>query len=215
MKPVVYLKSTQCPYSSLMIILLVTLLSLLFACTDEYVLQAHLTEVNDKKETRTDEMDKEYFIRSIYIHYRAINKSNDSIFIPMGYPYDSPVTVSIKSKDSLKISRFYDDCSRFNGYCGNCRHNYFAPGDSISIELWFHIFPQDSTGSEWLQKVSTKELMSKLEFKMVKPTNVKDADMIPNIVFHNDTDDICINPIIRPKKQIVTETDSDDRGTGE
>ena len=119
-------------------LLLATLLPLLFACTDEYVLQAHLTEVNDKKETRTDEMDKEYFIRSISIHYRAINKSNDSIFIPIGYPYDSPVTVSIKSKDSLKISEFFrDDCSRFNGYRAHDRHNYFAPGDSISINFWF------------------------------------------------------------------------------
>ena len=114
-------------------LLLATLLPLLFACSDEYVLHANLTTVDDKKEIRTDEMDNDYYIRSIYVHYRAINKSNDSIFIPIGYPYDSPVTVNIK-RDSLKISEFFRDyCMRFNGYRGHYRRNYFAPGDSISI----------------------------------------------------------------------------------
>ena len=184
-------------------LLLATLLPLLFACSDEYVLHANLTTVDDKKEIRTDEMDNDYYIRSIYVHYRAINKSNDSIFIPIGYPYDSPVTVNIK-RDSLKISEFFRDyCMRFNGYRGHYRRNYFAPGDSISIELWFHVSPQDSTGSEWLQKVSTKELISKLELKMVRPTNVEDANRIPNIIFHNDTVDICINPIIRVRKDTI------------
>lgn len=184
-------------------LLLATLLPLLFACSDEYVLHANLTTVDDKKEIRTDEMDNDYFIRSILTHHLVINKSNDSIFIPIGYPYDSPITVGIKSRHSLKISRFHDVCSRFNGYRSNCRYNYFAPGDSISIELWFHVSPQDSTGSEWLQKVSTKELMSKLEIKMNKPTEGKDIDRIPDIIFHNDTVDILINPIIRVRKDTI------------
>ena len=184
-------------------LLLATLLPLLFACSDEYVLHANLTTVDDKKEIRTDEMDNDYYIRSIYVHYRAINKSNDSIFIPIGYPYDSPVTVNIK-RDSLKISEFFRDyCMRFNGYRGHYRRNYFAPGDSISIELWFHVSPQDSTGSEWLQNVSTKELVSKLEIKMNKPTEGKDIDRIPDIIFHNDTVDILINPIIRVRKDTI------------
>lgn len=184
-------------------LLLATLLPLLFACSDEYVLHANLTTVDDKKEIRTDEMDNDYYIRSIYVHYRAINKSNDSIFIPIGYPYDSPVTVNIK-RDSLKISEFFRDyCMRFNGYRGHYRRNYFAPGDSISIIFWFHVSPQDSTGSEWLQKVSTKELISKLELKMVRPTNVEDANRIPDIIFHNDTVDILINPIIRVRKDTI------------
>ena len=184
-------------------LLLATLLPLLFACSDEYVLHANLTTVDDKKEIRTDEMDNDYYIRSIYVHYRAINKSNDSIFIPIGYPYDSPVTVNIK-RDSLKISEFFGDyCMRFNGYRGHYRRNYFAPGDSISIIFWFHVSPQDSTGSEWLQKVSTKELISKLELKMVRPTNVEDANRIPDIIFHNDTVDILINPIIRVRKDTI------------
>ena len=149
-------------------LIIAILVFLLFACSDEYVLHANLTEVSDKIKVRTDEMDNDYFIRSILTHHLVINKSNDSIFIPIGYPYDSPITVGIKSRHSLKISRFHDVCSRFNGYRSNCRYNYFAPGDSISIELWFHVSPQDSTGSEWLQNVSTKELVSKLEIKMNK-----------------------------------------------
>lgn len=192
-------------------LLLATLLPLLFACSDEYVLHANLTTVDDKKEIRTDEMDNDYFIRSILTHHLVINKSNDSIFIPIGYPYDSPITVGIKSRHSLKISRFHDVCSRFNGYRGHYRRNYFAPGDSISIELWFHVSPQDSTGSEWLQNVSTKELVSKLEIKMNKPTEGKDIDRIPDIIFHNDTIDICINPMIIPKNA-TTEGDRDKYG---
>jgi len=184
-------------------LIIAILVFLLFACSDEYVLHANLTTVDDKKEIRTDEMDNDYYIRSIYVHYRAINKSNDSIFIPIGYPYDSPVTVNIK-RDSLKISEFFGDyCMRFNGYRGHYRRNYFAPGDSISIIFWFHVSPQDSTGSEWLQKVSTKELISKLELKMVRPTNVEDANRIPDIIFHNDTVDILINPIIRVRKDTI------------
>lgn len=69
-------------------LIIVTLVPLLFACNDKYVLQANLCMVGDNKEIRRDEMDNVFNIRCLSIHYLAINKSNDSIFIPIGYPYE-------------------------------------------------------------------------------------------------------------------------------
>lgn len=192
-----------------------TLLSLLLACTNDDVLHANLTMVNDKKEMRKDEMGNDVDIRSISVHYLAINKSNDSIFIPIGYPYENSVTVNIKSKESLKISKFYrEDCMQFNGYRGHYRPNYFATGDSISILFLFHIYPINSNDSEWLRNVSTKELMSKIELKMGKPTKGKDIDKIPNIIFINDTNDICINPVLKTRKNGL-ENSKDRRDSGD
>ena len=36
---------------------------------------------------------------------------------------------------------------------------------------------------------------------MVKPTKGKDLDKIPNIIFNNDTSNICINPTIGGTKK--------------
>ncbi len=76
---------------------------------------------------------------------------------------------------------------------------YFAPGEKFLISFRLQIYPKNGNDNEWLEKASTKELMSKLELKLVIPSQVKDADKIPDIVFHNDTDDICINPMIKPR----------------
>lgn len=69
------------------------------------------------------------------------------------------------------------------------------------IKFYFSIRPKNGNDNEWLEKASTKELMSKLELNLVIPAEIKDADKIPDIVFHNDTDDICINPVIKPKNR--------------
>ncbi len=46
-------------------LIIAILVFLLFACSDEYVLHANLTEVSDKIKVRTDEMDNDYFIRTL------------------------------------------------------------------------------------------------------------------------------------------------------
>lgn len=171
-----------------------TLISLIFACTDEHVLHANLRMVSDRHEIRTDEMNNHINIRSIYVYYLAINNSKDSIHIPIGYPYDNSVTVNIKSRESLKTTIYRERCNKFNGHVGQ---QYFASGDSILISFLFHIYPRNSIDSEWLWNVSTKELTSTLELKMVRPTNVEDAERNPNVIFNNDTNDICINPVIK------------------
>lgn len=173
-------------------LIIVTLVPLLFACNDKYVLQANLCMVGDNKEIRRDEMDNVFNIRCLSIHYLAINTSNDSIFIPIGYPYEKTVIANIESRDLFYQPYQLYRCNKFNGSA----QQYFAPGDSISITFLFAIYPKNSTDSEWLRNVSTKELMSKMELKLVKPTNGKNIDKIPNIIFNNDTNDICINPVI-------------------
>ena len=44
-------------------LIIVTLVPLLFACNDKYVLQANLCMVGDNKEIRRDEMDNVFNIR--------------------------------------------------------------------------------------------------------------------------------------------------------
>ena len=177
-------------------LIIATLISLLFACTDEYVLHANLRMVGDRNEIRMDEIDNDINIRSMYVYYLAINKSKDSIYIPIGYPYENSITVKIISRDSLGISYFRQRCTKFNGRVGQ---QLFASGDSILISFCFHIYPENSNDSEWLRNVSTKELMSKMELKMVKPAKLEDTDRIPNIIFNNDTNNICINPVIKAR----------------
>lgn len=177
-------------------LIIVTFISLLFGCADDGVLHANLRMVNDEIEIRTDEMDNYINVRSIHVYYLAINKSNDSIFIPIGYPYENSVTLDIMSRDSLETLYLGEKCTKFNGRVGQ---QLFASGDSILISSWFLIYPRNSNASEWLQKVSTKELMSKMELKMVKPTKEKGAYKIPSIIFNNDTNDICINPVLKTR----------------
>ena len=95
------------------------------------------------------------------------------------------------SRDSLKASNFWETCKIINNAYGK---HLFAPGDIFEIKIWFNLSSGNSNYSEWLQKVSTKELMS---------TEGKDIDRIPDIIFHNDTVDILINPIIRVRKDTI------------
>lgn len=180
-------------------LIIVIFISFLFGCTDDDVLHANLRMVNDEIEIRTDEMDNYINVRSIHVYYLAINKSNDSIFIPIGYPYENQVTIDILSRNSLETLYLGEKCTKFNGCVGQ---QLFASGDSILISSWFLIYPRNSNDSEWLRKVSTKELMSKMELKMVKSTEGKDTGKIPNIIFNNDTNDICINPVLKARKNL-------------
>ena len=181
-------------------LIIATLVFLLFGCTNEYVLHANLRSVNDRKEIRTDEMDNDIKIRSISVFYLAINKCNDSIFIPIGDPYDNSITINVMTRDSLKVSYFGESCKMLNR---TYDHHLFAPGDTIVMKFRFHVYPGNSNDNEWLQKVSTKELVSKLEINMNKPMQGKNTDRIPDIIFNNDTNDILINPIIRVNKDTI------------
>lgn len=180
-------------------LLLVTLLSLLFGCTNEYVLQANLSLVNDKLMIKTDEMGNNFNTRIISVDYLAINKSNDSIFIPIGDSYENSIIVKIKSRDSLRTTFLRTRCCSFHR--NDWEQYIFAPEDSIINFLFdFQIYSENSNDNEWLQKVSTKELVSKLEINMNKPMQGKNTDRIPDIIFNNDTNGILINPIIRVNK---------------
>jgi len=176
--------------------IIAALLPLLFGCTDKFVLHANLRSVTDRKEIREDDMGNDINIRSLYVCYNVTNNSNDSIFIPIGYPYEDALAISIKSRDSLKTFLFLERCNKFKPLF---LQQYFAPGEKFLISFRLQIYPKNGNDNEWLEKASTKELMSKLELKLVIPSQVKDADKIPDIVFHNDTDDICINPMIKPR----------------
>ena len=83
-------------------LIIAILVFLLFGCTNEYVLQANLSLVNDKLMIKTDEMGNNFNTRIISVDYLAINKSNDSIFIPIGDSYENSIIVKIKSRDSLR-----------------------------------------------------------------------------------------------------------------
>ena len=181
-------------------LLIAILVFLLFACSERYVLHANLRWVHDEKLTLSDEMNNKTYKRVLILHYFSTNTSNDSIFIPIGDPYENSITVNVMSRDSLKASNFWETCKIINNAYGK---HLFAPGDIFEIKIWFNLSSGNSNYSEWLQKVSTKELMSKLEIKMNKPTEGKDIDRIPDIIFHNDTVDILINPIIRVRKDTI------------
>ena len=58
---------------------------------------------------------------------------------------------------------------------------------------------QNSHDSEWLQNISTKDLLTKINISMVKPTKGKDASKVPDIIFNNDTNDIVVNPVMTIK----------------
>lgn len=172
---------------------------LLFACTDEYVLNANLSMVEDEIESRIDEISKDtFYARRVSIHYFAINKSRDSIFIPIGYPYKNPVRASIESRDSLKASFYLEHCNILNKKDRHkkAEQQSFAVGDTISIAFYLYVCSKNRMDSEWLEKTSTIDLISKIHLDMVKPTNVKNANRIPDIIFNNDTNNICVNPVI-------------------
>ena len=177
-------------------IIIAALIPLLVGCTNKHVLHANLRDVSDRKEIREDDMGNDINIRCLHVYYNVTNNSNDSIFIPIGYPYEDALAISIKSRDSLKTFLFLERCNKFKPLF---LQQYFAPGEKFLISFRLQIYPKNGNDNEWLEKASTKELMSKLELKLVIPSQVKDADKIPDIVFHNDTDGICINPMIKPR----------------
>ena len=177
-------------------IIIAALIPLLVGCTEKSILHANLRSVTDRKEIREDDMGNDINIRSLYVCYNVTNNSNDSIFIPIGYPYEDALAMSIKSRDSLKTFLFLERCNKFKP---SVLQQNFAPGERFLISFRLQIYPKNGNDKEWLEKASTKELMSKLDIKLVIPAEIKDADKIPDIVFNNDTDDICINPVIKAR----------------
>lgn len=192
-------------------LIIAALIPLLVGCTEKYVLHANLKMVTDKTIMRQDGKDSFTNIRLLSVIYLATNNSNDSIFIPIGSPYLAPVAFNVKSRDSMETSLILGSTVKnrpikvytSNGKASLSKYvkQHYAPRDSFFITFYFSIRPKNGNDSEWLEKVPTKELMSKLELKLVIPAEIKDADKIPDIIFHNDTDDICINPIIKPKNR--------------
>ena len=172
-------------------LLLFSLTLLLFACNNEYVMQANLIEIHDETMRWNDPpADYPLLRRSIRMTYRAINESNDSIFIPIGYPYDDILTANIESRKSPEISTNGEECYKRKGG----REPYFASGDTIFISLHLLIDAKTKIDSVWMKKIPIKKIVSKINVRMSKPTIEKDAEKIPTIIFNNDTNGICINP---------------------
>ena len=93
--------------------IIAALLPFLFGCTDIFVVHANLRSVTDRKEIREDDMGNYINIRCLHVYYNVTNNSNDSIFIPIGYPYEDALAISIKSRDSLKTFLFLERCNKF------------------------------------------------------------------------------------------------------
>lgn len=172
-------------------LLLFSLAFLLFACTNEYVMQANLIEIHDET-IRWDDAPSDYPLlrRCIDLTYRATNESSDSIFIPIGYQYDNILTANIESRKSLEISPNGEDCYKNKGGRGP----YFASGDTFFISFHMIIDAKNKNDSVWIKKIPIKKIVSKINVRMSKPTIEKDAEKIPTIIFNNDTNGICINP---------------------
>ena len=73
-------------------IIIAALIPLLVGCTNKHVLHANLRSVTDRKEIREDDMGNDINIRCLHVYYNVTNNSNDSIFIPIGYPYSSNIS---------------------------------------------------------------------------------------------------------------------------
>ena len=178
--------------------LFIIILPIIFvACKNEYILYANLGIASEQTFKRIYKTDKDSIhsksiTRRLSMYYFAENESNDTILIPIGYPLNNPLISNIESHDSLKMSFYFEGCSKRKGSI----RNYFAPGDSITLSFDLYIDATNNNEYEWLEKISIKELISKLQINMVKPTKGKDLDKIPNIIFNNDTSNICINPTI-------------------
>lgn len=198
-------------------ILFALLFLLLLSCTNkttEYVLQANLVIVDDRdyakykynKQKSKNSLDT----RCLCLHYTAVNESNESIFVPIEHPVSNVLTVKIDSNNSMKIQLYSaNGCYKKNDHGDDTRH--YAPGDTIEIPLILNIASQNNTDKEWLQTTPTKELVSKIQIKMTKPTKGKNIDMIPDVVFNNDTSNININPVFvfkNNKAIVVYDNDS-------
>jgi len=180
---------------------------LLLACKNESVLNANIQDyVGDRIEKRIygmsgDTASNEFTVRLINLGYYAVNKSRDSIFIPIGYPYRNHLIANIASRDSLETSFLLEHCKDFNKRkrWASPEQHYFAYGDTITFSFLLSIHSQNSHDSEWLQNISTKDLLTKINISMVKPTKGKDASKVPDIIFNNDTNDIVVNPVMTIK----------------
>ena len=192
-------------------ILYIPLIFLLFACTNEYIMQANLGIVSDndfaklnfhkrKNGINSDSIFSNFNVRRLRMIYYVVNEFSDSVFIPIGYPLTPPLVANIDYHDSLETSIWTPGIAR---YC--------APQDTVYFYINIDIESKNAIGREWLQKTSTKELVSKIHLEMTKPTKEKDVDRIPYINFNNDTSYFNINPVFvfkNNKAIVVYDNDS-------
>ena len=192
-------------------ILYIPLIFLLYACTNEYVMQANLGIVSDKDFAKlnfhkrknginNDSIFSNFNVRRLRMIYYVVNEFSDSVFIPIGYPLTPPLVANIDYHDSLETSIW---TSRIARYC--------APQDTVYFYINIDIESKNAIDKEWQQTTPTKELVSKIHIKMTKPTKGKNIDMIPDVVFNNDTNNININPVFvfkNNKAIVVYDNDS-------
>lgn len=184
-------------------IIVLILSFLLIACKKEYILDAHLACVFDKSfdvvstDTFSQKDTYEFTCRQLQLIYRATNESVDSILIPIGVKYNNPLSAHLQYRDSLVALPIYSE-----SYYSKSKSNICASGDTISIRFNVNI-SFDKSKEEWLQNISTKELLTKINTSMDldSTSTVKTNCIIPQIVFYNDTNNISINPPLRIVKK--------------
>lgn len=168
---------------------------LVASCTSNYTLRADLGIVSD--ENRIDK-------RLLSMHYHAVNDSQDSIFIPIGYEYDNLLKAEIVLSDSFDTYIWHSNSFKYKGR----KTHKFAPGDTIWITSRLNISAKNSADSAWLHKVSIQELVKKIHISMSElPKSIKKGN-IPNIVFNNQTTDINFNPIIQVPEEFRSQQDA-------
>jgi len=185
-------------------ILYIPLIFLLFACTNEYVMQANLIEVYDhdfarynyhitKEGINVDSLANAFNERRLLLNYVSVNESNDTIFIPSDSKYNT-LAINLESNNSVKISSFEIYECKIN--CASFRSHHYIPGDTIGFHLEFTMESANDLGRKWLQETPTKELLSKLHISMSPPIKSKVTNKIPSVFFNNDTTKATIIPTV-------------------
>lgn len=173
---------------------------------EDNTLTAQLSLVGDKVYTIINEF-KTYndtiYRRIIGLHYKMINDTSDSIYLPIGYPYNPYVSARIYNQRYAKIIIDEERVWTQKNDCNVHENHYYDINDTIYYSIYLHI--DNYIDRKWIKDVPTNEILQGLELIYWPSSN--DSTLIgknvPNIIFCNDTTNVKINPspIIVPKKR--------------
>lgn len=185
------------------LILIVLLGVIVLSCqkNEDNTLVAKLSIIGDKVHPLIDENDTLYR-RFVGLHYKMVNNTNDSVYLPIGYPHHHYTSVRVlKDFVHARVCEEYVSARKKPSTPIPEKH-YFHSNDTIFYSLYIKI--DNQIDQEWIRNVSTHELISLIELKFWP--SEKDSTLIdknvPNIIFDNDTTGVNINPqpIIVPQK---------------
>lgn len=177
-----------------LILILSTLI--LFACSNEYVLQANLGILFDNTHHFNAETSNDtdtLWRRRMDMLYNAVNESHDSIFLPPLYDYTrkDSIVAKIEGHDSIQIKTFWTRCSKRNGRW----QTEFAPGDSIAMTFILVCIAKNESDSEWLHETKTKDLLKVLKIELMPQTTEINGHRLTPVYFNNTAPNININPV--------------------